>query len=407
KRRRREFEEEWATRGDEEVRRATQHAREWLVSEDVEAKYLLEKELKETRRRFFAPPRPETADLEKSLQDPANVIFAHVTHRLFQRDQTLRALFGQFDSSGDGYLSYNEFRRLVESLGLAALSGEQVHAVLRAVDSDGSGFIDLPELEAAMLKHETVCGSAGSPWKMYVHPIHAVMTFHNVQTDEEIWDYRATNEQLMRVVMDTLTGRDETRARAKAAAAKAADWEERQRQWAACVLQRGQRRWLAGRQRQSRAWRGDAEKLKAGRRREESAAATLQRAWRCVRARRAALLALDCTVEKICDPATLAAYYYNHATREASWRPPALLRRWCGPDADLDGLREWVLSTLLASSSYWLCTLTGEVRLMDSGPPVGYIMCGGDGGCQRPAVKACRREAVPLCFGCYRAAHVK
>lgn len=36
------------------------------------------------------------------------------------------------------------------------LSGEQLRSVIRAIDLDGGGFIDFPEFEAAVKRHEEV-----------------------------------------------------------------------------------------------------------------------------------------------------------------------------------------------------------------------------------------------------------
>lgn len=36
------------------------------------------------------------------------------------------------------------------------LSGEQMRSVIRAIDLDGGGYIDFPEFEAAVKRHEDV-----------------------------------------------------------------------------------------------------------------------------------------------------------------------------------------------------------------------------------------------------------
>lgn len=44
---------------------------------------------------------------------------------------------------------------MVISLGVQT-SGEQIRSVIRSIDLDGGGFIDFPEFEAAVKRHEEV-----------------------------------------------------------------------------------------------------------------------------------------------------------------------------------------------------------------------------------------------------------
>lgn len=46
----------------------------------------------------------------------------------------------------------------------AKLSGEQIRSVIRSIDLDGGGYIDFPEFEAAVKRHEEVR-------LMRVHPL--------------------------------------------------------------------------------------------------------------------------------------------------------------------------------------------------------------------------------------------
>lgn len=71
-----------------------------------------------------------------------------------------------------------------------------------------------------------VCGAAGSRWKMYVSPVHAVMIFHNVETNEEIWDYKAKDKDLLRVVEDNIVGLEGISAKAAAVEEQAQEWEK-------------------------------------------------------------------------------------------------------------------------------------------------------------------------------------
>lgn len=71
---------------------------------------------------------------------------------------------------------------------------------------------------------------------MYVSPVHAVMIFHNVETNEEIWDYKATDDDLLRVVKDNLVGEGGIEAKKAAAEEREREWEQLLRD--RCVLGR-------------------------------------------------------------------------------------------------------------------------------------------------------------------------
>lgn len=62
---------------------------------------------------------------------------------------------GHFPTQRDGYLTHEEFKAMVSSLNIK-LSGEQIRSVIRAIDLDGGGFVDFPEFEAAVKRHEDV-----------------------------------------------------------------------------------------------------------------------------------------------------------------------------------------------------------------------------------------------------------
>lgn len=73
---------------------------------------------------------------------------------------------------------------------------------------------------------------------MYVPPVHAVMIFHNVETNEEIWDYKATDADLKRVVSDNIVGVAGIEAKKAAAVEREKEWEELLRNRCVIVLLR-------------------------------------------------------------------------------------------------------------------------------------------------------------------------
>lgn len=60
---------------------------------------------------------------------------------------------------------------------------------------------------------------------MYVSPVHAIMIFHNVETNEEIWDYKATDKDLLRVVRDNIVGVEGIEEKKNSAMEREKDWE--------------------------------------------------------------------------------------------------------------------------------------------------------------------------------------
>lgn len=61
---------------------------------------------------------------------------------------------------------------------------------------------------------------------MYVSPKHAIMIFHNVETNEEIWDYKATDKDLLRVVKDNLVGLEGITAKTRVTKEREQAWEQ-------------------------------------------------------------------------------------------------------------------------------------------------------------------------------------
>jgi Ca2+-binding EF-hand superfamily protein len=84
-----------------------------------------------------------------------NTILLRDMFLLKQQRVTLQAFFNSFDDEGDGYLAHNEFAVMVASLDME-MDNEQLRAVIKSIDTDGGGFIDYPEFEGAMQRHQQV-----------------------------------------------------------------------------------------------------------------------------------------------------------------------------------------------------------------------------------------------------------
>lgn len=52
------------------------------------------------------------------------------------------------------------------------------------------------------------------------------MILHNVETNEEIWDYKATDKDLIRVVKDNIVGLDGIEAKERAVREREQEWEK-------------------------------------------------------------------------------------------------------------------------------------------------------------------------------------
>ncbi|CAA6657654.1 unnamed protein product [Spirodela intermedia] len=61
----------------------------------------------------------------------------------------LRAIFSKFDEDADGSLTHIELTKLLRSLGLKP-TGDEIHALLTKVDTNGNGAVEFVELVAAV-----------------------------------------------------------------------------------------------------------------------------------------------------------------------------------------------------------------------------------------------------------------
>ncbi|CAM9266001.1 unnamed protein product, partial [Scytosiphon promiscuus] len=395
-----DFHASWEVKLRDRVDTEMAAAKAWLES-DPQAPFKVQKEMHVLKRKFFAAPGPGTVELERALRDPSNAIFARMANILYKENKTLHTFFHQFDKEGDGYLAHEEFKGMVSSLDIK-LSGEQMRSVIRAIDLDGGGYIDFPEFEAAVKRHENVCGQAGSAWKMYVSPVHAIMMFHNVETNEEIWDYQATDKDLLRVVKDNIVGTEGIEAKQRAAEDREAEWEKLLRDRAATAMQRQYHAWAARKKRSLLRWKWDVEQARAKNKETNLRATKIQSWWRILRAKWLALQLLQLTVEVLWDPGLNQKYFFNHGLGQATWEVPCMLRRWRGRDARMaDEMPEWVFISRVFGQSYFYNTRS---RLRQDEKPAGYVRCSS---CHTHlACRRCTVEERDLCFACFRREHL-
>ncbi|KAK8453066.1 hypothetical protein SEVIR_5G224500v4 [Setaria viridis] len=62
----------------------------------------------------------------------------------------LRELFLRFDLDRDGSLTMLELAALLRSLGLRPAAGDEIHALIAAMDADGNGTVEFDELASSL-----------------------------------------------------------------------------------------------------------------------------------------------------------------------------------------------------------------------------------------------------------------
>ncbi|KAF9616220.1 hypothetical protein IFM89_028996 [Coptis chinensis] len=90
-------------------------------------------------RSFLAKKKKKLKSLSSNTQNVQNPL-------LFQQTQVeeLKHVFNMFDVNGDGKISKSELGSMMKSLGHIATE-EEVEDMIKEVDSDGDGYIDLNE----------------------------------------------------------------------------------------------------------------------------------------------------------------------------------------------------------------------------------------------------------------------
>lgn len=88
--------------------------------------------------------RLEVADPEFRWE---NSIFDWVTQMIKGSWVSVENLFAFFDKGNKGRLTSSEFFRALEKVGIAELTGEEKERLLRSIDFNNDGFVDLNEFK--------------------------------------------------------------------------------------------------------------------------------------------------------------------------------------------------------------------------------------------------------------------
>jgi hypothetical protein len=299
------------------------------ISAYIDDKYnerAIEMKFEKLKREFFAPPSRDNAAREVILTNHKNIVFLYLDAKLRNDDITMAKVLYKWDKEKRGYLTYDEFKSMVKALGVK-LNPSQLSHVIRAVDADGDGCIELPELLDSM-KDIELMGVVGSPWKMYVDAAQDVIVYHNFDTEQKVFEYQMTDEILMDVTHSNLYGVADTEARILADVAKDEDWIISINTYMAKRIQYMYRYFKTKKTRKQWVWR-----LKTRESNEKNKKAFYLSTW-CVKywigrkVREKFIKELYLTYEKVYKADTGDIFWYNHINKTSHWTRPYILWRY-------------------------------------------------------------------------------
>lgn len=357
---------------------------EWLTSKQSKSTIL--KEFKRIRREFFQPPTPRSMDREAKLKSLASIVLIRIEAILFQKHLLLEDVIRQYDKKSRGYLSHDEFKRLVDDLPVD-LSAEQVRQIIREIDSDDDGYINLAELENALEGVHRYNGLAASPWRQYIDPAQDVMCYTNLTTGESILEHRMTNRKLMEITRSNFLAETELADIKQVRQDRAEAWEALVNDDAVARIQRMYRRFRARQELKRLNWKIQAKVKKDRELRCGEAALHIQQWYRKCLADWIYGLAILLHVEAIPDLNNRILYYYNHTSGSSSWEPPP---KPVHRPQDFVGTGPYV---------QWDVPLGRPLRRMFQKPP-GYPLC--TRCLQSLALLQCDTVPGVYCFSCFR-----
>lgn len=359
---------------------------EWLESKS--SKNTILKEYKRIRREFYQPPTPRSMDREAKLKSLASIVLIRIEGILFQQHLLLQDIIHQYDNNSRGYLSHEEFKRLIKDLPVD-LSPEQVRQIIREIDADNDGYIDLAELENALEVVHRYNGPAASPWRQYIDPAQDVMCYTNITTDESILEHRMTNRKLMEITRANYIAEAELAAIRKVRHDRAEAWEAEVSNDAAATIQRMYKRFQSRQELDRLHWKIRAKVRKDREIRREKATRKIQHWYRKHLAQWIYKLAVCLHVEAIPDFRDRRLYYFNHMSGSCSWEPPRRAKVY--DPQDFVGTGPYV---------QWNVPHGQPLRRLFQKPP-GYPRC--TRCLQSLALLRC--DILPgsvYCFGCFR-----
>mmetsp|Transcript_5853 Transcript_5853/g.13569 ORF Transcript_5853/g.13569 Transcript_5853/m.13569 type:complete len:188 (-) Transcript_5853:114-677(-) len=172
-----------------------------------------------------------------------------------------------------------------------------------------------------------ICGTPGSPWKLYVDPAQDVTCLHNIWTGEKIFDFRMTDKKLREITKENLVFEAEYDARIQAHKDREADWDAVVRNFSATIMQRMYRFWAGNKRMEEMRWKIVMHQKEKERQSEQAASILLQAFWRGRTERlemRSWIAQIYC---KRWDDRRQKAFYENVYTYEKTWHRPYIHAR--------------------------------------------------------------------------------
>jgi len=404
------FNKEWKKKEETMIEGAIERAKEYFASK--ENKIDIKIRFDRLKKAFFAPPSVDNRDREKIITSVKNIVFLFLEAKMTSAGMKLKDLIPQFDLDGKGYLSYDEFRTVVQSLE-CNITENQITEVIKGVDTDNDQYIELSKLEEAMepVKH---MGVELSPWKFYVDPAQDVLCYHNFKTGEKVLEHKMKDKILMDVVKENIIAEYVLECKQFVAVEKEKDWQARLEQIMAQRIQNMAHLWFGRRMREKNAWKAEQRKATERSHNKQKVVTFIARRMRGYRSRCRFELELHRTWEKVYDLETSRLFWYNHQSQESTWDRPLLLGRY----GDVENPPPWVATTpaegLQGSQTtvhYWHAVAKRSLPKK----PDGYPLC--QNCCRNLASRKCidcsekkvshDEEAVMtlFCFTCHRETH--
>jgi len=361
-------------------------------------KLAMQMKFEKLKREFYAPPSVDNRAREEIIANPKNIVILYLANLLKQRKLTLKRVLQKFDVGHKGHLTYEEFAKLVRSLG--KFNAVQINDAIRGVDSKNGGFINFKEVEDS-LEVTKKMGVIGSPWKLYVDPIQDVICYHNFDTDEKIFEYQMTDEKLKDISTTDEVFSAMNNAETMADAKRIEEWDLLIKNHMARRIQRGMYRvWKARKKRQKKIWRIKSRDETLMRSRQIYCVNYFVDWFQGYKSRVKFIRELMLTYEKVWDVSSRKLFWYNHLLKSSHWERPHLLWRY----GDVSKPHDWIAKDVTLPNG----TVTVHYWHVPSGKdvprkPDGYRICQQ---CFRElALHTCLQCKVNYCFRCHRQTH--
>jgi hypothetical protein len=397
KRLKRKFRKDWEKRMADGMREANLRAERFLESE--EAKPVLKARLTKLKAEALAAPSPENMARERRMVDRKNILLLWLQDRMDAQNLSISMLFYGFDESSKGYLTHDEFRKMVDDLDIK-IADTLVTDLIEAVDKKNENIIAIQAVERSM-EDLRYLGVDGSAWKYYVDPAQNVFCYHNMREDRKYLDYQLRDDVFAEINRANFIAEFVASTKKELMEAQKVEWEQVVLHISAMRLQGMARRWLARRRRRRELWKVDNKIAFEKNKKKQKVYIFLSRRIALRRIRNAFKRQLWCTIEKVWDIQRKRIFWHNHHTHESSWEKPRLLKRY----GDVENPCVWQAMEVVNAKTggkevnFWHVSAERQITRK----PDGFSICGS---CHfNIATRRCQVCEFDYCFSCHRATH--